>query len=124
MMVWTWVAIAGAGTLGSVLRYLVDVFVGSRTVVAFPAGTLIVNLTGSFLFGLLAGLVLYHAFPTTPELVLGTGFCGAYTTFSTFTLESVVLAREGERFEAVLNVGASLLGGCLAAAAGLAIAAR
>lgn len=122
MSAWIWIVLAAVGAAGSVLRYLVDSAVGSRTVGAFPFGTLTVNLTGSFAFGFVTGLGLYHAFPATPRLVLGAGVCGAYTTFSTFELETVLLAREGERIEAALNVGANLVLGCLAAAAGLLLA--
>lgn len=122
MSPWIWFALAAVGAAGSVLRYLVDSGIGSRTAGTFPFGTLTVNLTGSFVFGFVTGLGLYHAFPATPRLLLGAGVCGAYTTFSTFELESVLLAREGERIEAAANVGANLVLGCLAAAAGLLLA--
>jgi CrcB protein len=89
----------------------------------FPRGTLVVNVTGSFAMGLLVGLSLYHVFPETPRLVLGTGFCGAYTTFSTFTYETVRLAEERAYGAAVRNAFASAIVPALAAAAGLALAA-
>jgi fluoride exporter len=120
---WIWLAIAAAGAGGSVLRYLVDSAVGARTFSAFPFGTLTVNLSGSAVYGAITGLALYHAFPATPKLLLGAGACGAYTTFSTFALESVLLAREGERLDAVLNLVANVVGGCLAASIGLALSA-
>ncbi|HVW33848.1 MAG TPA: CrcB family protein, partial [Acidimicrobiia bacterium] len=88
----------------------------------FPWGTFIINVTGSFLLGLLTGLGLSHGFPKVPRLVLGTGFCGAYTTFSTFTFESVRLLEEGTATEALRNALATLLTGSVAAAAGLAVA--
>jgi CrcB protein len=84
---------------------------------------LTVNLSGSLVYGAITGLGLYHAFPATPKLLLGTGACGAYTTFSTFALESVLLVREGERLGAALNLVVSVVAGCLAAAIGLALAA-
>jgi len=120
---WVWLAVAGAGAGGAVVRYVVDVAIAARLFRAFPVGTLTVNCTGSALFGVLTGLALYHGFPATPKLLLGPGVCGAYTTFSTFSFETVLLAQEGERLNAAVNVGANLVGGCLAAGAGLALAA-
>ncbi len=123
MSLWVWLAVAGAGAVGSVLRYLVDTAVGARRFSVFPFGTLTVNLSGSLVFGVITGLALYHAFPTTAKVVVGSGVCGAYTTFSTFSLETVLLAREGERLHAVRNVAANLIGCCVAAGTGLALAA-
>jgi CrcB protein len=117
------VGIAVAGALGAPLRYLLDGFVQDRTDSVFPRGTLIVNVTGSFILGLLTGLLLYHAFPSDPKIVLGTGFCGAYTTFSTFTYETVRLAEERALGAAFQNVVSSMLVPALAAAAGLALTA-
>ena len=123
MSVWVWLALAGAGAAGAVLRYTVDAAIASRSSVVLPLGTLVINLTGSLVLGAVTGLALFHAFPATPKLLIGTGACGAYTTFSTMAFESVVLARGGGRLPAVVNVGANVVGSCLAAAAGLALAA-
>ena len=117
-----WVAFAAAAAAGAVLRYLVDTLVANRTEGAFPWGTFVVNVTGSLVSGLLSGLALYHAFPATPRIVLVTGFCGAYTTFSTFTFETVRLIEEGAVIGAALNVGATMLTSALAAGVGLALA--
>jgi fluoride exporter len=117
------VGLVVAGALGAPARYLLDGFVQDRTEGAFPWGTFVVNVTGSFLLGLITGAALYHAFPNTPKVWLGTGFCGAYTTFSTFTFETIRLLEEGDAAEAVRNALASLVVAMLAAAAGLAIAA-
>jgi CrcB protein len=115
--------IAVAGALGAPARYLLDRFVQERTDGDLPVGTLVVNVTGSFVLGLIVGFALYHSFADTPRAILGTGFCGAYTTFSTFTYETVRLTEE-RAFGAVMqNVGASLVLPALAAAAGLALAA-
>lgn len=115
--------IALAGALGAPLRYVVDTYVEDRVPDVLPLGTLVVNVSGSFLMGLLTGLVLYHGFPDAPRAVLGTGFCGAYTTFSTFTFETVRLAEERAFGAAIRNVVANLVLPALAAAAGLALAA-
>lgn len=118
-----WVAFVLAGAVGAPARYLIDGFVADRTEGAFPWGTFVINLSGSFLLGLLTGLALYHGFPKTPKVVLGTGFCGAYTTFSTFSFETVRLVEDGAVNEAVRNSLGTLVTGAAAAALGLAVAA-
>jgi len=79
-----------------------------------------VNISGSLLLGLLAGLSLARHLPVTANALLGDGFCGAYTTFSTFTYETVRLVEEGNLLEAATNVGVSVVAGLAAAAAGVA----
>lgn len=111
-----------AGAVGAPLRYAVDGWVADRTDGAFPWGTFLINVTGSFLLGFLTGLGLYHAFPKSPRVVLGTGFCGAYTTFSTFTFETIRLAEEGAVSEALRNAAGTLVAGAAAAALGLVLA--
>ena len=118
-----WLGLIVAGAVGAPARYLLDDAISSRTQGVFPWGTLVINVSGSFLLGLLTGLALFHGFPATPRLILGTGFCGAYTTFSTFAYETVRLAEEGAVNEAVRNALAGLVLGAGAAAAGLAAAA-
>jgi fluoride exporter len=120
---WAWAGFVVAGAVGAPARYLLDDAISSRTQGVFPWGTLAINVSGSFLLGLLTGLALFHGLPATPRLILGTGFCGAYTTFSTFTYETVRLAEEGAVNEAVRNALASLVLGAAGAAAGLAAAA-
>ena len=112
-----------AGAVGAPARYLLDGSVQDRTRGAFPWGTFFVNVTGSLLLGIVTGAALYHAFPATPRIWLGTGFCGAYTTFSTFTFETIRLLEEGAVADAFGNAMASLVAGTAAAAAGLALAA-
>ena len=92
-----------------------------RTRGAFPWGTFVVNVSGCLILGLLTGLGLYHGLGPTARTIVGTGGLGAYTTFSTFTFETVRLAEEGAAGNALANVGASLAVGLLAAAAGLAL---
>jgi CrcB protein len=118
-----WVAFVLAGALGAPLRHLVDGFVADRTGGAFPWGTLMVNVTGSLLLGFLTGLALYHGFPETPKVVLGAGFCGAYTTFSTFSFETVRLVEVGTVREAARNALGTMVICAGAAAAGVALAA-
>jgi CrcB protein len=113
--------IAIAGAIGAPARYLVDRLVQRRFGLALPGGTFVVNVTGSLLLGLVAGVAMYHGLSTTPRLVLGTGFCGAYTTFSTAMLETVELASEGR--PGALYLAAGVLAGTAAAAAGFAVAA-
>jgi CrcB protein len=118
-----WAAFVLAAAAGAVLRYLVDGAVAARAPGPFPRGTFVVNVSGSLLLGLLAGLSLYHAFPQSPRVVLGTGFCGAYTTFSTFTVDTVGLLEAGDVGDALRNSFGTLVVAAVAAAVGLALAA-
>jgi fluoride exporter len=123
MSVWLWVVIAIAGAIGAPLRYVIDGVVSDRARATFPYGTFVVNMSGSFVLGLITGLVLYHAFPADGRLIIGVGLIGAYTTFSTFTFEAVSLIERREMRLAALNIGGSVIVGAAAAAAGLALAA-
>jgi len=111
-----------AGAVGAPLRYLVDSRLQLARRRTFPVGILVVNVSGSLALGFVTGLALYHGLPRVPKAVLGAGFCGAYTTFSTHAFETVRLAEDGERRTAVVNVLANLLLGTAAAAAGLVLA--
>lgn len=105
------------GAVGAPARYLVDKVVTARVAGAFPWGTLVVNLTGCLLLGLLSGAAL------SPGVfaLLGTGFCGAYTTYSTFGYEAVSLAERARRRTATTYVLLSVLPGVALAAAGYAL---
>ena len=116
-----WAAFLVAAGLGAPARYLLDGWVQDRTSGAFPWGTFTVNVTGGLILGLLTGLGLYHGLDATSRTVIGTGGMGAYTTFSTFTFETVRLAEEGAFDEAFRNTAASFLVGLAAASAGLAL---
>jgi len=109
-----------AGGCGALLRYEVELGVRRRLGPPFPYGTLLINVTGSFLLGLLTGLAEHHGVATGVVTVLGTGLLGAYTTFSTFAYDTVGLAERGRSGAAVANIGVSLVLGLGAAALGLA----
>jgi CrcB protein len=115
-----WPAFVAAGAGGAVARYLLDRAVADRTAGAFPWGTFVINVTGSLLLGVITGLALHHGLSRTTRIVLGTGFCGAYTTFSTFSFETIRLVEEGALAEAFRNAAGTLVAGAAAAALGLA----
>ena len=108
--------------LGALCRYVLDQVVEHQHDSVFPFGTFVVNITGSFLLGLVTGLSLHHGLPEEPTVALSAGFCGGYTTWSTFALETLTLSREGNVLAATANLGASLAVGLAAAAAGLGLA--
>jgi CrcB protein len=105
--------IAVGGSLGAVARYGLSTFVYHSTSETFPWGTLVVNLTGSFLIGVFVELFDTAIIPTAWRSFVTIGFLGAYTTFSTYTLETVNLLRDGELKLAAFNVLASNLIGVL-----------
>lgn len=111
--------IAIVGGAGAVLRFLIDGAVSNVTRRGLPFGTLVVNLTGSFALG-----VITAALSGTALLLAGTGAVGAYTTFSTWMLETHRLGEEGERWGAAGNVVVSLGLGLGAAALGRAVGAH
>lgn len=113
---WVIVVMSVAGGIGAGCRFVLDGYVKARIQLAYPVGTTIINVTGSFLLGLVTGLALAHAVPQEWRLILGTGFCGGYTTFSTASLETVRLAQEG-RWRASASNGFGMLAGSLLAAA-------
>jgi CrcB protein len=121
MSITFFLAVAGGGLVGAPSRYLLDRAVNGRFESDLPWGTFIINVTGAFFLGLLTGLTLAHRFPPLAKALLGTGFCGAYTTFSTFSFETVSLIEDGRLFEATMNVFASVSLGLVGAAAGVAL---
>lgn len=116
-----WLLVAAGAVVGAPLRYLVDRAVQARHGSAFPWGTFLVNAAGCLLLGLLAGLAAAGAASPQLRLFLGAGLCGALTTYSTFSYETVRLARGSAGRLAVLNAAGSLAVGLAAVYAGAAL---
>jgi fluoride exporter len=112
-----WVALGSA--LGAPTRYVLDRLVQSRHERVFPWGTFTVNVTGSFALGVLVALASRQSVEAWLVPAVGIGFLGSYTTFSTFTWETLRLVEEGAVLAACLNVVASIGAGAGAAAGGL-----
>ncbi|WP_149401788.1 fluoride efflux transporter CrcB [Dictyobacter arantiisoli] len=115
------VLIGSAGAFGAVARYVLGHLVASRVGSTFPFGTLIINVSGSFVIGVLFALTARHLLSTTGQLILATGFLGGYTTFSSMSWEGVQLARAGSLRASVLYLGENVVLGLLAASAGIAL---
>jgi CrcB protein len=119
----TLLAVAIAGAIGAPARLLVERTISARTGHRFPWGTLAVNVTGSLALGFVTGLALYHGLSTTPKAVVGTGFIGAYTTFSAYAYETVDVAEAASARLAGTYAIVSLVAGVAAATLGLVLAA-
>ncbi|MFC8198806.1 fluoride efflux transporter CrcB [Streptomyces sp. NPDC060006] len=117
-----WILVIAGGMVGAPLRYLTDRAVRSRHDSAFPWGTFAVNVAGCLILGALTGAAAAGAASSHLQLLLGTGLCGALTTYSTFSYETLRLAEDGARFLAAVNVLASLAAGLGAAFAGVSVA--
>lgn len=103
--------VAVAGGVGAVSRFVLDGLIRSRIATLVPAGTFVINVSGSLLLGFVTGLVLIGAEPTDFRVVLGTGFLGGYTTFSTAMIETVRLLQQRRWVAAGVNgIGMLLLG--------------
>lgn len=111
--------VAAGGALGAVARYTVGVLSVRYLGEHFPWGTLGINIVGSLALGLLLQLVLRGAAPDSLRFLLGAGFLGAFTTFSTFSVETLGLLQQGRTRDALLYVLASLFVSVAAAAAGV-----
>ena len=111
------------GAAGSILRYAVQKFFQSQTAAAFPSGTLLVNIAGCFLIGILWGIASRSlTWNEEVKLLLMTGFCGGFTTFSAFTLEGIGLLKENKTALFFIYLTASVVGGLLATFIGIRIA--
>ncbi len=120
MSVVVWIIAAGLGGGGAILRFLLDGAVSRRIARQFPYGTLVVNLSGSLVLGLITGLAVTGDAAT----LIGAATIGSFTTFSTWMLESQRLTEEGELPRAFANLAVSLVLGLLAAALGRSIGAH
>lgn len=114
----TVVLVVIGASVGAPLRYLADLMIQARHDSVFPWGTFTVNVVGSAILGAVGAAVLIQGAPAWVLTLLGTGFCGALTTFSTFSFETVRLVEEGSWLEAGLNVVGSLAAGLAACALG------
>lgn len=108
-----------AGGLGAATRFALDGVIRSRAGESLPWGTILINVTGSFLLGLVTGMVGQHLLAGSVQLVLGTGFLGGYTTFSTASLETVRLLQAGRRRDGIMNALGTLVAATTSAAIGL-----
>jgi fluoride exporter len=118
----TVLAVMLAGGLGAVARFLVDGAVKHRWSPTVPWATIAINVTGSLLLGVLAGAVIFSGAPGDLQQIVGTGFCGGYTTFSTASFETVRLVQQRRSAAAAANAIGTLLAAVAACAAGLALA--
>ena len=118
-MSFVWVGVGGI--FGALLRYEISRWMNSRLDMNFPYPTLLINISGAFLLGLFTRSlgIWFPAAHSVPTLVLGVGLCGAYTTFSTFGYETVMLFNERRQLTALIYVFASLLLGLAASGLGL-----
>ena len=121
MLIWLYVAVGSA--MGGVSRYVIGTAVQQRFGLAFPVGTLLVNITGSLLLGFILRFALGGT-QISPEtrVFLTTGFCGGYTTFSTFSYDTAVMFESGQYRRAVVYVTLSVVLSVLATFAGFALA--
>ncbi|MEU9244478.1 fluoride efflux transporter CrcB [Streptomyces sp. NPDC048385] len=117
-----WLLVVVGAMAGAPLRYLTDRTVQSRHDTVFPWGTFTVNLAGCLTLGLITGAVIAGGASSNIQLLLGTGLCGALTTYSTLSYETLRLAEEGARFFAAANAAASIVAGLGAAFTGAALA--
>lgn len=110
--------LALAGGVGAAVRFVIDGFIRAHLKTAFSWSTTIINVSGSLVLGFLTGLTLVRVLPTDLSIVIGTGFLGGYTTFSTASYETVQLIKQGRYMASfvsgivmlVLSVAAAALG--------------
>lgn len=114
-MFYQFLIVAAGGAIGSSLRYAVTLMSLSKT---FPAGTLLINIVGSFVIGILAAMLLKNAIDSNLWRLLAIGICGGFTTFSAFSLEAFNMWQQQLYANFLLYIVASVVGGLLAVTAG------
>ncbi|GAB1333969.1 fluoride efflux transporter CrcB [Streptomyces sp. E-15] len=117
-----WLLVVAGAVVGAPLRYLTDRAVQARHDSLFPWGTFVVNVTGCLILGLVTGAASAGAAGPDLRLLLGTGLCGALTTYSTFSYETLRLTEAGSGLYAAVNVVASVVAGLAAAFTGVSLA--
>ena len=118
----TLILIGLGGAVGSICRYLMQIFISRYVTLTFPLGTFLVNISGCFAIGLLFGLANKYAWMTIEwRLLLITGVCGGYTTFSSYSYEGLTLLRQGNYLYFASYILLSVLLGLLATWGGLAV---
>lgn len=117
-----WLLVILGASIGAPLRYLTDRIIQAKHDTLFPWGTFTANLTGCLILGALTGAVAAGAASSPTQLLIGTGLCGALTTYSTFSYETLRLAQAGARLFAAVNVIASVIAGLGAVVTGTALA--
>ncbi|MFJ2190767.1 fluoride efflux transporter CrcB [Kitasatospora sp. NPDC087861] len=117
-----WLLVVAGAVVGAPLRYLTDRAVQARRDSVFPWGTFTVNVVGSLVLGLVTGAVVAGAASAQVQVLLGTGLCGALTTYSTFSYETLRLVETGAGRYALANVVGSVVAGLAAVYAGAGLA--
>jgi len=118
---WPYLLVGLGGFVGAIARFVVGRCAGILFDTRFPIGTFAINISGSFLLGILGTVVAERVWPNPDSLrlALGIGFLGAYTTFSTFEFETHALLEDGSWLLAAINMAVSLMVGLLAVRAGI-----
>jgi len=116
-----WILVGFAGGIGAVTRFLADRWLTPRIGTTWPFATLIINVTGSFLLGMLTGWCALHAGYGAWQTVMGTGFLGGYTTFSAASVETMRLVHEKRTLAALGHTSSMLVASVIAAGLGWAV---
>lgn len=116
-----WLLVGTGGIIGALLRFQLSKWMNEKWVMTFPYPTLLINLTGALLLGWLTRSMAsyFPAWKDAPMLFLGTGLCGAYTTFSTFSYETLTMMRENRFRSAFIYIVSSCVFGLVLSAIGL-----
>ncbi|MHB8319086.1 MAG: fluoride efflux transporter FluC [Acidimicrobiales bacterium] len=117
------IVVGSAGSVGAVTRYLLDGMIQDRTSKTFPYGILVINVVGSFILGAVTEMALKFGLPGSVSAVVGAGFCGALTTWSTASWETVRLAEEGFAAQALMAGVGGLVTSMIAAGVAMALVA-